>query len=76
MIYICPQVLMIVNISPNAKDLEETVNVLKFSAIAQEVTTKPSDVGKTPCTRLRHVLLVLLFATANTPCLQSLLLCT
>jgi hypothetical protein len=39
---------MIVCISPSLRDAEETYNVLKFSALTQEVTTKPSSVGEKP----------------------------
>ena len=39
------QVLMIVCISPSRKDAEETQNVLKFSALTQEVSTSASDPG-------------------------------
>ena len=39
---------MIVCVSPSLSDAEETLNVLKFSAVTQEVSTKPSDAGATP----------------------------
>ena len=42
------KVLMIVCISPSQRDAEETYNVLKFSALTQEVSTKQSDEGSKP----------------------------